>query len=137
MRGLLYFLIFVMAAVPAQAEPPGQRFVSIAFHDIDDNPADLETDSVMTRTLVQFFDWLKGTGWTAVSLDDLSEAAQGRRKLSDKTILITFDDGYKSFYTRVFPLLKAYGYPAVLSLVGSWMEDTQDGTVLYGDKRVP
>src|SRR5215469_2356790 len=137
MRGLLYFLIFVMAAVPAQAEPPGQRFVSIAFHDIDDNPADLETDSVTTRTLVQFFDWLKGSGWTAVSLDDLQAAARGVRPLPDKAILITFDDAYRSLYTRVFPLIQAYRYSVVSAVVGSWMEDRPDGTVLYGDKTVP
>ena len=33
------------------------------------------------------------------------------RPLPDKAILITFDDGYKSLYTRVFPLLKVYRYP--------------------------
>jgi peptidoglycan/xylan/chitin deacetylase (PgdA/CDA1 family) len=137
MRLLCCILLLMVAAAPARAEPAGQRFVSIAFHDVVDQPADLTSDAVTTGTLVQFFDWLKGNGWTAVSLDDLSEAAKGRRKLSDKTILITFDDGYKSFYTRVYPLLKAYGYPAVLSLVGSWMEDTPDGTVLYSDKKVP
>jgi peptidoglycan/xylan/chitin deacetylase (PgdA/CDA1 family) len=133
----LCILLLVVAAVQARAEPAGQRFVSIAFHDVVDQPADLASDAVTTRTLVQFFDWLKGTGWTAISLDDVSDAARGRRRLPDKAILLTFDDGYKSFYSRVYPLLKAYRYPAVLSLVGSWMEDTSDGTVLYGDKKVP
>ena len=41
----------------------------------------------------------------------------------DKTILLSFDDGYESLYRRVFPLLKAYHYPAVAGVVGSWMED--------------
>ena len=59
------------------------------------------------------------------------------RRLPDKAILLTFDDGYESLYTRVFPLLKAYHYPAVAALVGSWMEDEPDGTVLYGDRKVP
>jgi peptidoglycan/xylan/chitin deacetylase (PgdA/CDA1 family) len=133
----LLILLALVAAVQARAEPAGQRFVSIAFHDVVDDLADLTTDAVTTRTLVQFLEWLKGTGWTAVSLDDVSEAARGRSKLPDKAILLTFDDGYRSFYTRVYPLLKAYHYPAVLSLVGSWMEDTPDGKVLYGDKKVP
>ncbi len=137
MRGLLFILLTVLAAAQARAEPPGQRFVSVAFHDVVDKPADLGSDAVTTKILVQFFDWLKGTGWTALSLDDLSDAARGRRKLPDKAILLTFDDGNASFYTRVFPLLKAYNYPAVSSLVGSWMEDRPDGTVLYGDQKVP
>lgn len=93
--------------------------------------------TVTTKTFVQFLDWLKGTGWQAISLDDVSAAARGLRRLPDKAILLTFDDGYRSLYTRVFPLMKAYRYPAVASLVGSWMEDGADGTVLYGDKKVP
>jgi poly-beta-1,6-N-acetyl-D-glucosamine N-deacetylase PgaB len=137
MRWLPYLLILLIAAVPAQAEPLGQRFVSIAFHDIDDNPAVLGTDATTTKTLIQFFDWLKGSGWTAVSLDDLQSAARGVRPLPGKAILITFDDGYHSLYTRAFPLLEAYRYPAVSALVGSWMEDRPDGTVVYGDKTVP
>jgi peptidoglycan/xylan/chitin deacetylase (PgdA/CDA1 family) len=111
--------------------------VAIAFHDVVDDPADLDTDAVTTRTFVQFLDWLKGTGWEAISLDDVSAAARGVRRLPDKAILLTFDDGFRSLYTRVYPLLKAYRYPAVAALVGSWMEDAPDGTVLYGDKRVP
>ncbi len=87
---------------------------------------------------MQFFDWLKGSGWTAISLDDLSAAARGIRPLPDKAILITFDDGYKSLYTRVFPLLKVYRYPIVAALVGIWMEGEAGSTVSYGgDRRVP
>jgi poly-beta-1,6-N-acetyl-D-glucosamine N-deacetylase len=137
MRRLLCILLMVIAATEARAAPSGQRFVAIGFHDVVDRPADLGVDAVTTATLVQFFDWLKGAGWTVVSLDDLSDAASGRRRLPDKAILLTFDDGYKSLYTRVFPLLKAYHYPAVAALVGSWMEDSPDGTVLWGGERVP
>jgi peptidoglycan/xylan/chitin deacetylase (PgdA/CDA1 family) len=135
-RWLALLLLIILGAGPANAQPSGQRFVAIAFHDIDDNASELETDSVTTKGLAQFFDWLKGTGWTAVSLDDLTAAHRGTRPLPDKAILITFDDGYKSLYTRVFPLLKIYRYPIVSALVGSWMEG-ESGTVLYGDRRVP
>ena len=134
---MLCLLLVVIATAGAHAEPRGQRFVSIAFHDIVDQPGDLTADALTVKTFVQFLDWLKGTGWKTISLDDVSAAARGARRLPDKAILLTFDDGFRSLYTRVFPLLKAYRYPAVAALVGSWMEDGPDGTVLYGDKRVP
>ncbi len=134
---MLCLLLLVIATVQSRAEPHGQRFVSISFHDVVDQPADLGADAITTKTFVQFLDWLKGTGWKTISLDDVSAAARGLRRLPDKAILLTFDDGYRSLYTRVFPLLKAYRYPAVAALVGSWMEDAADGTVLYGDKKVP
>ena len=138
MRALLAFLLLVAVAVTAHAQPPGQRFVSISFHDVEDRASDLDSDGVTSRRLVQFFDWLKGSGWTAVSLDDLAAAAHGQRPLPDKAILITFDDGYKSLYTRVFPLLKIYHYPIVAALVGIWMEGKDGDTVSYGGvTRVP
>jgi poly-beta-1,6-N-acetyl-D-glucosamine N-deacetylase len=37
-------------------------------------------------------------------------------------VLLTFDDGFESLYTRVFPVLKKYRIPAVGSLIGSWMD---------------
>ena len=33
--------------------------------------------------------------------------------------MITFDDGFESFYTLAFPLLKKYNFKAVLSIIGS------------------
>jgi peptidoglycan/xylan/chitin deacetylase (PgdA/CDA1 family) len=137
MRQLLVVLFLLLAITAGRAEPPGQRFVSIGFHDIVDDRAGLDSDAVTTKTLVQFFDWLKGTGWNVLSLDDLAVVASGVRPLPDKAILITFDDGYRNLYTRAFPLLRAYHYPAVAALVGSWMEDRPDGTVQFGDKAVP
>jgi poly-beta-1,6-N-acetyl-D-glucosamine N-deacetylase len=134
---LLMVLVGSAMISDAHSQPAGQRFVAIAFHDVVDNRDQLETDSVTSTSLVQFFDWLKGTGWTAVSLDDVAAAARGVRPLPDKAILISFDDGYASLYTRVFPLLKVYRFPVVAALVGSWMEGRPDGTVTYGDRVVP
>ena len=137
MRICLGRLVLALVAAQVSAAPPGQRFVSIAFHDVVDERDAAGTDAVTTARLTEFFDWLKGTGWTPVSLDDLSAAARGDKPLPRQAILITFDDGFRSLYTRVYPLLKAYRFPAVAALVGSWVEPGPDGTVLYSDQMVP
>src|SRR5690606_16987193 len=49
-------------------------------------------------------------------------------------VLLTFDDGYRSFYTRVFPLLKAYGWPAVLAPVGQWVDTPVNEKVDFGGR---
>ena len=97
---------------------PGKRFVSVAFHDVVDDPSPLNADAVTTDRLVAFFDYLRGAGWTAISLDDVDAAQRGVRPLPDKAILITFDDGYESLYSRVFPLALAYRMPIVAALMG-------------------
>jgi poly-beta-1,6-N-acetyl-D-glucosamine N-deacetylase len=134
------------AGMPANATPaavvpgsiaPGQRFVSVAFHDVVDDPAQLDADAVTTDRLVAFFDHLRGAGWTAVSLDDIEAARRGIKPLPERAILITFDDGYASLYTRVFPLALAYRMPVVAALVTGWMQAAPGTTVTYGDQQVP
>lgn len=124
-------------APPARAVAPDVRFVAVAFHDVVDYPGDRDGDAVTVDRLIGFFEWLRGNGWTAVGLDDIAAAGRGGRPLPDKAILITFDDGYRSLYTRVFPLVLAYRVPIVAALVGSWMDAPLDATVRYGDTEVP
>src|SRR5437762_1093449 len=72
-------LFFVLPSTDACSLPGDRRYVSIAFYDVVDRPDQLESDAVTGTSLAQFFDWLKGTGWIAVSLDDLAAAARGVR----------------------------------------------------------
>jgi peptidoglycan/xylan/chitin deacetylase (PgdA/CDA1 family) len=124
------------AAEPTYTIAPGQRFVAVAFHDVVDYPGDRDGDAVTVDRLIGFFEWLRGNGWTAITLDDVAAAARGR-PLPEKAILLTFDDGYRSLYTRVFPLALAYRMPVVAALVGSWLDAPLDGKVRYGDVEVP
>ena len=79
-------------------------------------------DSITLRNLAMQFDWLRENGYHVVSLDDVLAAQRGERPLPPRAVLLTFDDGYRSFYTHVYPLLIAFNYPAVLSVVGSFLE---------------
>ncbi len=133
----LLLLAFGLLAPPAWAQPAGRHFVSISFHDVVDTRAELGSDSVDSARLVRFFDWLKGNGWTPVSLDDVQAAGAGRQNLPDKAILLTFDDGYRSVFTRVFPLVLAYRFPIVIGLEGEWLDAPMEGNVDYGGQIVP
>ncbi|HWT98285.1 MAG TPA: poly-beta-1,6-N-acetyl-D-glucosamine N-deacetylase PgaB [Terriglobales bacterium] len=124
----------LMAPLPVHADT---NYTALSFHDVVDREEDLSYDAITTDQLVRLFDWLKGDGWTVISLDDIDAARDGRRPLPPKAVLLTFDDGFQSAYARVYPLLLAYRYPAVIALTGAWMTDTTDGMVAYGDQRVP
>ncbi|HSV57258.1 MAG TPA: poly-beta-1,6-N-acetyl-D-glucosamine N-deacetylase PgaB [Variovorax sp.] len=131
--GLLALAGMCIAAAPALSQ---QRFVTIGFHDVVDSKGDLDDDAVTSDRLVSFFDWLRGNGWTVVSLDDIARARRDEKALPAKAVLITFDDGYRSLYTRVYPLALAYGYPIVAALVTDWMETPSGAMVRYGDRQV-
>ena len=119
------------------AEGTGTHFASIAYHDVVDRREDRADDAVTTQSLVDFFDWLKADGWTPVSMASVIAAGAGGPLLPEKAILLSFDDGYQSFYDRVYPLLLAYRYPAVLGLVTSWMDVPAGGSVDYGGIPMP
>lgn len=117
-----------------------QAFDSLSYHDVIDNvDGDLEqeTTTISTKNLTRHFAWLQAHGYHPVSINDLIDAKIGKKLLPNKPILLTFDDGYQSMYSRVYPLLKLYKYPAVSALVGSWIDVADDSTVQYADEKMP
>ncbi|HEY9134040.1 MAG TPA: poly-beta-1,6-N-acetyl-D-glucosamine N-deacetylase PgaB [Dyella sp.] len=136
MRRLLALLLLSMAATVQAAPkvPVRPALIVLAYHDVRDdvNPlGDRDPDAISTDHLISHFDWLKANGYRIVSLDDVLKAEQGVRPLPKDAVLLTFDDGLESFYTRVYPLLRAYDYPAVAALVGSWIDLPAGKTMPY------
>jgi biofilm PGA synthesis lipoprotein PgaB len=130
---IFFFLVFLPFSFAYGAE---KRIVAIAYHDVVEKKDQLVSDGVTLDTLINHFEWLLVSGYQPVSIADLIAARAGKKTLPDKPVLLCWDDGYKSFYTHVLPLLKAYNFPAVLALVGEWMSAGKDETVLYGSTYV-
>jgi biofilm PGA synthesis lipoprotein PgaB len=135
-------LLAAAFSLPLRAEPGSRSpaFQVFCYHDVRDDVVDeIDPDplAMSTARLVQHFAWLREHGYRPVSVDDILAARDGRRKLPDNAVLLSFDDGYESFYSRVYPLLQAFRYPAVLALVGSWLEVPAGGEVSYGDEKYP
>ena len=128
MRPILLALVLLMMAQLACANefvPDSSGLIVLAYHNVRDDvglQGDRDPDATSTDHLIAHFDWLKANGYRVVSLDDVIKARQGGAPLPPHAVLLTFDDGLESFYTRVYPLLRAYDYPAVSALVGSWMD---------------
>lgn len=134
---ILKYLFCILALVSNLAWSQS-NFKVLSFHDIV--PAmteNSEIDDVTADNLINYFSWLNVNGYNVISVQDILTAKKTGQALPEKSIVLTFDDGYKSFYTYVMPLLKAFNYPATLAIVGSWLEVPENGTVLYADKLVP
>jgi peptidoglycan/xylan/chitin deacetylase (PgdA/CDA1 family) len=58
--------------------------------------------------------YLKAEGYTVVTLSAFLEYMQLRRQLPPKSVVVGFDDGYKSFLQFAYPVLKSLGFPATL-----------------------
>jgi biofilm PGA synthesis lipoprotein PgaB len=141
---VLLCLSFQVRAQPLPPADPddGKTFRVLSFHDVRENvrasfEADPEETAIDERTLADVFAWLSHENYHPVSLKQIVEARSGGQPLPSKPVLLTFDDGYRSAYTKVYPLLQHYKYPAVFALVTSWLEVPENGTVPYGSKTLP
>jgi peptidoglycan/xylan/chitin deacetylase (PgdA/CDA1 family) len=61
--------------------------------------------------------YLSDAGYSAVTLQELSGFIERRVPLPAKTIVITFDDGFRNFYTEALPALCEHGFKATVFLV--------------------
>lgn len=129
-RHLVWLLVCQLVADAAHA-----RLHAFAYHDVRDSVSgahDPDQYLVSTNNLIAHFSWLRANGFTPVSVDDLIAAEAGRSELPEKAVLLTFDDGLVSTYTHVFPLLRLFGYPAVVSIVTDWIGNPEP--VDYGGR---
>jgi peptidoglycan/xylan/chitin deacetylase (PgdA/CDA1 family) len=131
-RTLILCLLSIVAAGGVSPAAAQTDFTVLAYHDVVDDASALTYDAITLRSLAMHFDWLRANGYRVVSIDDILAARRGDRPLPPRAVLLTFDDGYRSFYTRVYPLLLAYNYPAVLSVVGSFLDVPPRAQVRYG-----
>lgn len=129
----LLLCLFLLAAPAAQA---ADELIVLSYHDVQDDPArDRLGDAVTigTAELIAQFEWLREHYYPPISLAEVRAARAGLRPLPDRAVLLTFDDGYASAYTRVLPLLKLFGFPAVVAPVAAWIEQPAGSEVPYGN----
>ncbi len=55
-------------------------------------------------------------GFRAISLCQVAESLRHKVAFPERTVTITFDDGYQSVYEQAFPVLQQYNMPATIFL---------------------
>ena len=82
----------------------------LMYHHIKPESTDGLTVSV--DKFAKQLDYIKEQGFEAITFARLSE-----KSVPQKSIILTFDDGYDNFYGNVFPLLKERGMTAVAYII--------------------
>ncbi len=63
--------------------------------------------------------WLADHGYTPITLSELMAMRQGLLPAPANPIVLTFDDGYRDFYTNAWPVLKAHHFHATIFVITS------------------
>lgn len=138
MKKILFLIsLLVCCNFTFAAEPNAVDFRAFCYHDVrNDIFGNLDEDSsaVNTQHLIQHFEWLRENAYTVVSLDAVRQAQKNNQKLPEKSVVLTFDDGFTSFYHTIYPLLRLYKYPATFAIVTNWIENENE-VVTFGNKQ--
>lgn len=71
--------------------------------------------------------YLHEEGFVTLSLKDVIDFHYNKKPLPEKSVLLTFDDMYKSVLLYAYPILKRYGFHAVGFVVRDWIFDEVQG----------
>ena len=94
----------------------GKQLAVLSFHKIGKPPTDGWNTwfYIPEETFVRQLNDLKTGGWEALDCAQFLEGLRNPESLPERSVLITFDDGYRSMRTFVLPLMRGYALPAVL-----------------------
>lgn len=95
----------------------------LMYHQLGDGPNSLY---VRDHEFKEQMRYLKEQNFRVLSLSEATRKMQNKEPL-DKTVVITFDDGYETFFSKAWPVLKAYRFPATVFLI---TEESDDGWYL-------
>jgi peptidoglycan/xylan/chitin deacetylase (PgdA/CDA1 family) len=98
---------------PVGVYPSGYQLVPVlVYHDIGrERKGRLR---IAVRMLEEQLRHLHAEGFRTISIADFIEFNAGRRQLPRKSVLLAFDDGYRSFVQFALPMLKELGFRATL-----------------------
>ncbi|WP_175994259.1 poly-beta-1,6-N-acetyl-D-glucosamine N-deacetylase PgaB [Burkholderia vietnamiensis] len=128
--------------LPPSDPADGKTFRVICLHDVRDNlmasfssaSAMVDPFAVDTGTLTAIFSWLQTNNYHTITVRQIEESRRGGKPLPPRAVLLTFDDGYRSHYTKVLPLLERFQYPAVMGIVTAWIDAPPDLPIRISDK---
>lgn len=95
-------------------KPNSSKIVILTYHNLTESKADIKSSSDIVATdFKKHMEYLHKNNYKTLGIDEfLNYYKQG--SFPEKSVMITFDDGYKSFYTMAYPVLKKYNFKAVI-----------------------
>jgi peptidoglycan/xylan/chitin deacetylase (PgdA/CDA1 family) len=102
-----------------------KTFVPIlAYHEVCHLPQETNHHHPYNVTLSAFkeqMDFLKKNNYSVMRLEELIFYIKEQKEITKNSVVITFDDGYKTNYTNALPILKQYNFPATIFLAADYI----------------
>lgn len=73
--------------------------------------------TIKKEKLIEQFEYLKNNNYSTLWLSEVDDIKNKKQELPEKSVVLTFDDGFLDNYTELYPLLKEYNFKAVCFMV--------------------
>lgn len=101
---VIWSLVFAIAA-----SYDANALVILQYHHVsNDTP---KSTSISPKLFERHLELIEAQGYQVISIERVADALRKQKSVPDKTVVITFDDGYRSIFDTAFPMLKKRDWP--------------------------
>ncbi|MBP1156916.1 MULTISPECIES: polysaccharide deacetylase family protein [unclassified Paenibacillus] len=111
---------------PTVTERYSNQVAVLMYHHVHDT--DKSSSTVSSTLFRDQLSYLQSKGYRFITLSEFQKFYEGA-PVPDKAVLVTFDDGYQSFYNYAYPVLKELDIPAVNFIVTTDLDDPTAPTI--------
>lgn len=94
----------------------------ICYHSINKDPSIKNPIIISEQKLRQHLQTIKDCGYTTLTMSQLNNYLVEDKPIPEKSVVITFDDGYIDNYTNAFPILKEFNMNATIFVISSYSD---------------
>ncbi|GGF66070.1 hypothetical protein GCM10010912_08910 [Paenibacillus albidus] len=94
----------------------------LMYHHLSEQPMPLFPWVLSVDRFRDQMELLKQEGFHVITMEQYRQFMLDNGSVPDNAVLLTFDDGYESFYSLAFPILQEYGYTAVNFIIVSTID---------------
>lgn len=118
--GIIIVTAAAWAAVSLGLFNQSQAVPVLVYHDFWDKPSDGRNRFTSGASFAAEMEYLHNNGYHVISLKKLINYMESGESIPEKSVVITFDDGYEGNYTIAYPILKKYNMPATIALIAGF-----------------
>lgn len=89
----------------------------LTYHSIDDSGSVI---SISPTLFARQMGMLAKKGYTVLALSDAATRLRSGSDIPERSVVLTFDDGYRNVYTEAFPVLQRHGFTATVFLIAEY-----------------
>jgi len=117
---ILFFLLVVFAIViNVQFKlfyPAKKKLRILEYHSISTNGFE-DQITIKKENIIKQFEYLKANNYQTLWMSEVDALKNSNQPLPEKSVVLTFDDGFLDNFTELYPLLQQYDFKAVCFMV--------------------